>query len=74
MRNNLNEAYLKAFGKHLRKVRMAKKIGLRELAGIAEIDYGLLSKIERGAVSTTINTVHVLATTLEVKEKELFDF
>ncbi|OSZ81663.1 hypothetical protein CAP36_07880 [Chitinophagaceae bacterium IBVUCB2] len=69
-----NDAYCKAFGKQLRKLREVKGISMRQFAAEADIEYSQLSKIERGVTNTTISTVLVLAKTLEVEVSELFMF
>ena len=69
-----NDAYCKAFGKQLRKLREGKGITMRKFAAEADIEYSQLSKIERGVTNTTISTVLVLAETLEVEVFELFKF
>lgn len=69
-----NDAYCKAFGKQLRKLREGKGISMRKLAAMAEIEYSQLSKIERGVINTTISTVQALSETLDIPTKEFFDF
>jgi len=69
-----NEAYLKAFGRNLRKIRKAQGVSMEKLALSAGIEYSQISDIEHGSINTTISTVHVIAKALEISEKELFDF
>jgi len=69
-----NEAYCKAFGKQLRKLREGKGISMRQFAIEADIEYSQLSKIERGVINTTISTVLVLAKALDIEVSELFKF
>ncbi|RTL55979.1 MAG: XRE family transcriptional regulator [Sphingobacteriales bacterium] len=69
-----NEAYCKAFGQQLRKLREGKGISMRGLAADAEIEYSQLSKIERGVINTTISTVYALAQALDIPVKDFFDF
>lgn len=47
---------------------------MRGLAKEADIEYSQLSKIERGAINTTISTVYALAQALNIPAKEFFDF
>ena len=69
-----NDAYLKAFGEHLRKLRKKHGLTMMELAFEAEIEYSQVAKIERGVINTTISTAHNLATALEISTHELFLF
>jgi len=72
--NTRNEAYLKAFGEHLRKLRKKQGMTMMELAFEADIEYSQVAKIERGLVNTTISTVQLLAQALKVKAADLFQF
>jgi transcriptional regulator with XRE-family HTH domain len=69
-----NQAYCKAFGEKLRKLRQDKGYSMRELAAEADMEYSQLSKIERGVINTTISTVHALASALGIPDRDLFDF
>jgi|GEM_PF-884207 len=69
-----NEAYLKAFGEHLRKLRRKQGLTMMELAFEADIEYSQIAKIERGVINTTISTAHNLAAALEIHPHELFLF
>jgi transcriptional regulator with XRE-family HTH domain len=69
-----NPEYRKAFGAHFRKLREAKGYGMREFALNADMEYGTLSKIERGITNPTISTALYLADALGVPHSELFDF
>lgn len=69
-----NEAYCKAFGAHVRKLREAKGYGLREFALYADMEFSTISDIERGVNNVTISTVLRLAENLGVTPSELFDF
>jgi transcriptional regulator with XRE-family HTH domain len=69
-----NEAYCKAFGAHLRRLREEKGLGMRQFALQAEMEYSQLSKIERGVINTTISTAYALAEALGIPHTKLFDF
>ena len=47
---------------------------MEKLAQAAGLEYSQISEIELGKINTTISTVYVLAKTLEISPKELFDF
>jgi transcriptional regulator with XRE-family HTH domain len=73
--NNIrNNDYITAFGKHLRSVRLSKGFTMEKLAQTAGIEYSQISDIELGKINTTISTVSLLAKTLAISPKELFDF
>jgi transcriptional regulator with XRE-family HTH domain len=66
--NNIrNEAYLKAFGKHIRQLREERGLTMENLAFDAGIEYRQLGRIERGEVNTTISTVLAISTALVLK-------
>lgn len=69
-----NEAYLQAFGQHLRKVRKRQGLTMMQLAFEADIEYSQIAKIERGISNATISTVQLLAAALGVPPAELFNF
>lgn len=74
MNNTRNEKLIKAFGKHVRKIRLAKGISMEKLAELAEIEYSQISKIERGLLNTTISSSFALAKALDVELYALFMF
>ena len=47
---------------------------MMELAFEADIEYSQIAKIERGVSNTTISTVQLLASALEIKPIDLFRF
>jgi transcriptional regulator with XRE-family HTH domain len=69
-----NDAYCKAFGKQLRKLRQGKGLSMRKLASEVDMEYSQLSKIERGVINTTISYVYALAVALDIPVKEFFNF
>jgi transcriptional regulator with XRE-family HTH domain len=69
-----NEAFCKAFGKQVRKLREKKGISMRQFAVHADIEYSQLSKIERGVINTTISTAYAIAEALDVEVHDLFKF
>lgn len=69
-----NTDFCKAFGSNLKKIRIENGFTLRGFALEAGIEHSQLSKIERGAINPTISTVLVIADTLKMPVKDLFDF
>jgi transcriptional regulator with XRE-family HTH domain len=72
--NTRNDAYLKAFGENLRKLRKKHGMTMMELAFEADIEYSQVAKIERGLINTTISTAYNLAMALGINQHELFLF
>ncbi|HQW83396.1 MAG TPA: helix-turn-helix transcriptional regulator [Ferruginibacter sp.] len=66
--------YLKAFGANLKKKR--KKLGYSQekLAYESEIELRQIGRIERGEINTGILSVKIIAETLKIDKRELFDF
>jgi transcriptional regulator with XRE-family HTH domain len=74
MRRNRNQDYIKAFGKHLKKIRVSKELTQEELCYRSGLQLSHLGRIERGERTLTLPTIYVLAIALEVEPKELLDF
>lgn len=65
---------LTQFGIRLRQVRKAQGFTQESLAAAAEVEFSQIGRIERGIINTSLSTVFVLARTLQVDVRELFDF
>lgn len=63
---------IKEFGERLKKFRSAKKISLRALADIADMNYGNISDIENAKVNPTLTTIVLLAEALEIDPADFF--
>jgi DNA-binding XRE family transcriptional regulator len=72
--NNRDIELLKAFGSHLRGVRLNKGLSQYELALNAGISKNQVGNIERGEVNITITTAKAICKVLNISLKELFDF
>ncbi|MFE4705450.1 helix-turn-helix domain-containing protein [Peribacillus simplex] len=59
-------------GKKVEKYRKAKGLSSRELANLAEITPSMLSQIERGLANPSIQTLKILAKTLNVPTFSFF--
>ncbi len=68
---NLEE--LKAFGQHLKELRISKNMTQEQLADIAGISENTIVTLEAGMLNTTIATCFQIAKALGVSSKELFD-
>ena len=71
MDSSREEKIIKEFGKRLKKARTDKKLSVRALADIADMDFGNISEIENGKINPSITTVILLAEALEVDHSEL---
>jgi len=59
------------FGQALKKWRKARKLSIRELAAISEIDHAMIGKYEQGLTNPTLTTLCRLAESLEIDPSEL---
>jgi transcriptional regulator with XRE-family HTH domain len=69
-----DQEFLKVFGKHVKSIRLKKKLTQEQLSYKANLQYSQISRIERGEINTTISTCKILAEALEIELKELFSF
>jgi transcriptional regulator with XRE-family HTH domain len=69
-----NQTYIEAFGRNLKRLRLAKKLSRETLAAYAGIETMQVYRIETGKINTTISTVFVLAKALDTSPKKLLDF
>jgi transcriptional regulator with XRE-family HTH domain len=69
-----DEKYLKAFGKHVRKLRNDRKLSQEQLNDEAGLGKNQLGLIERGEVNPSLITMKSLAIALGLDLKTLVDF
>ncbi|MEO5602514.1 MAG: helix-turn-helix transcriptional regulator [Cyclobacteriaceae bacterium] len=74
MRRPRNQDYIKAFGKHLKKLRESKDLTQEELCYRSGLQLSHLGRIERGERTLTIPTLYLLAIALDEEPKKLLDF
>jgi transcriptional regulator with XRE-family HTH domain len=74
MGENRNTKYIKAFGEHLKSLRVAKKLSQEELAFHCGIPLSQIGRFERGERSPTLSTFLLLSTGLDIEPKKLLDF
>lgn len=74
MGKSRNTDYIIAFGEHVKKLRLARKLSRETLAAYADIETMQIYRIETGKVNTTISTIYAIAKALEVPPKKLLDF
>lgn len=61
-----------ALGRRLRGIRTGKGLNQTELGQLAGLDQAVISRLERGKVRPRIDTVHRLASALQVAPSDLF--
>lgn len=66
------EAVLARIGGNVKRLRTQKKLSLRELSYLCNLDNSKISKIESGQFNITIGTLLELASALEVNPSDLF--
>jgi len=74
MRKKVDTTYLKEFGENLKKIREQKNVTQAQLAIDCDFDVSVISRIERGAVNTSLSNIKSISKALGVEMKELFDF
>ena len=69
-----NEAEIKSFGTHLRKLREEKEYSQQQLADIADLAKITIQRIENAKYSATLDVLVSIAKALKIPLKELADF
>jgi transcriptional regulator with XRE-family HTH domain len=69
-----NVKYIKAFGKHLREVRLSQNLTCEKLEELTGIDAKQISRLERGERSPTISTIYTLSKGMDIEPEVLFKF
>lgn len=69
-----NLEYIKAFGEHVKRIRLQKDLSREDIAAHSGIEVMQLYRIETGKINTTISTVLALSKALGVPPKKLMDF
>lgn len=65
------DPYLQEVGKKIQELRKAKKITIRGLGELCQLDYSTLSRIEGGQYASRITTLKNVADKLGVDIKEI---
>jgi transcriptional regulator with XRE-family HTH domain len=74
MESKKKKEALAQFGENLRKLRKAKKLSLRKLAALCDVDHSDINKFERGEKNIRVLTIIELSIGLGVNPKELLNF
>jgi len=70
--NNEERSLDQYIGPTLRKQRLAQGLTLADVATLAGVSRGMLSKIENGQVSTSLDTLHQIVSALGITLTQLF--
>lgn len=62
------------FGKKVKKIRISKKLSQNELAERSGINRTQISRIEKGSVNVTLETIEKLSLALNIRTRDLMDF
>lgn len=74
MKKQPHKDFLKAFGCHLKYTRKRLGFSQEKLAYEAGIELRQIGRIERGEINTGIASLKIIAETLKIEVKELFEF
>jgi transcriptional regulator with XRE-family HTH domain len=75
MTKSRNEKTLRAFGKHLKKLRLEKKLSQEKLSYLADpISLNTVSFMERGLVNPTLTNLLLISKALDIPLSELLEF
>lgn len=69
-----DENVLIAFGKNLQRVREERKVSLRQLEILAEVDHSEIHRLEKGKRNPTLTVLLALAKGMNIDPKDLLDF
>ncbi|MAE50730.1 MAG: transcriptional regulator [Micavibrio sp.] len=65
-------ASMESIGRKIAKIRASKGVSQEDLAGLAEVNRGYISRIENGHVAFSVPVLLKIAAALKVKPEELF--
>jgi len=74
VRKNVDIDFLILFGTNLKKIRVRHNFTQAQLAIDCDVDVSVISRIERGVVNTSLSNISIIAKSLKIKPKELFEF
>jgi len=76
MKLNRKKEIREMFGAHLKKHREEhlRIDSMRQLSFLSNLDHSKLSKIEKGKINLTFDTLMEIAITYKLKPKDLFNF
>jgi transcriptional regulator with XRE-family HTH domain len=69
-----DNTYLKLFGQRVRELRIIAGFSQMQFANICDLEASQINRIELGKINTSISHAKVIADSLGISLKELFDF
>lgn len=69
-----DEKILKEFGKNLKNARNKKKLSLRKLEALSDVDYSEIHRLEKGQRNPSLTVVIALAKALELELEEIIPY
>ncbi len=74
MISETDKGILIQFGIRLKSLRQAKKLTLRKMALLCNVEYADIQRYENGKLNVTLLSIAELAKALEVEPKDLLNF
>ena len=74
MKKARQQEYVKAFGQHMRKLRIAKGFSQQDIAFATDLEISQISRIERGVINTSIWQVSQIAEAINIEPSKFFEF
>jgi len=71
---NIDYVFLKNFGSNLKRIREEHHFTQAQLAIDCDFDVSVISRIERGAVNTSLHNLKMIADALSIEIFDLFVF
>lgn len=71
MNSTRDDKILKEFGRRLKKIRTTKKLSLRKLSDLADVDFSQIHRIEKGESNPTLTMILTLSNALNVSASDL---
>ncbi|MDP4256332.1 MAG: helix-turn-helix transcriptional regulator [Bacteroidota bacterium] len=71
MDQSREKTIIKDFAQRLKKIRLQRKLSLRQLADAADMNFGNIHEMEKGNINPSLTTVVFLAEALQVEIKDL---
>ena len=72
MRKTVNSDNIKELGKRIARVRKKQNYTQEELSHKADLTLSQIARIETGVINTSINTLYILSSALEIDIIEFF--
>lgn len=73
MNSTRDDKILKEFGRRLKKIRTTKRLSLRKLSDLADVDFSQIHRIEKGESNPTLTMILTLANALNISASDLIN-